>query len=441
MCGIIITNLQIENIEQCNKFCKNRGPDHTEMVTINGIRFIHNLLHITGGKKFQPLRHNNCVAIFNGEIYNYKELYKDSITDGDCIIPTYLKKGDTFIKEFDGDFCVVLFDFENKKLFISGDTFATKPLFFHISSKAIIIASYLSCCRAINNNLRYNHIRPNECLIFSLNNYTNIERYTITDFNLEQYKTNYDDWNYAFEKAVLKRIPDNSVPLVCLSSGMDSGAITCCVNKYNKPIYPVSIKKNENEEVLNSRKKIHNNLAFLNLSEAERIKWKHHLINNCEPCYWDWRYNPRVANVVNAFNMGSMLGSSLIFDYIKKHDKNCRVVLSGIGADEIMARNFFYSLGTGQVDEFPPDLKNVYPWINFFEGSQANYIRGQEYVGGCFNFETRYPFLDKSVVQEFLNLKSELKNEFDNNKVKPVLSNYLTINKYPFHKTKLGFNV
>ena len=69
--------------------------------------------------------------------------------------------------------------------------------------------------------------------------------------------------------------------------------------------------------------------------------WKQYLKKYCEPCFWDWRYNPKVNNVVDAFNMGSMLGSSEIFDFIKNKDNKCRVMLSGIGADEIMARNFF----------------------------------------------------------------------------------------------------
>ena len=34
-----------------------------------------------------------------------------------------------------------------------------------------------------------------------------------------------------------------------------------------------------------------------------------------------------------------------------------------------------------------------------------NYIKGDEYTGGCIGFETRYPFCDKQLVQEYLWLK------------------------------------
>ena len=59
-----------------------------------------------------------------------------------------------------------------------------------------------------------------------------------------------------------------------------------------------------------------------------------------------------------------------------------------------MAHNSYYSCGWGNVDVFPSNLKEVFPWANFFGGSMDNYLRGDEYVGGCFGYETRYPFCD-----------------------------------------------
>jgi asparagine synthetase B (glutamine-hydrolysing) len=140
--------------------------------------------------------------------------------------------------------------------------------------------------------------------------------------------------------------------------------------------------------------------------------------------------------------MGSMLGTSLIIDTIRKQDNNCKVMLSGIGSDEVMATHHFYDyVNWGQMDYFPNDLHDIFPWFNFFKGSQENYIRGQEYIGGCFSFETRYPFLDKEVVQEFLWLTPELKNGSQNMNIKPALIHYLTLNDYPFCVEKKGFNV
>ena len=61
----------------------------------------------------------------------------------------------------------------------------------------------------------------------------------------------------------------------------------------------------------------------------------------------------------------------------------------------------------------------------------------EEMVAGAYGIETRYPFLDFKVIQEFLWLDIELKNQI----YKAPLSNYLKINNYPNHKKKLGFNI
>ena len=87
-------------------------------------------------------------------------------------------------------------------------------------------------------------------------------------------------------------------------------------------------------------------------------------------------------------------------------------MLSGIGADEIMAK-IFLALW---LLKLTLKIRNIYPRDNFFYGSQENYIRGQDYIGGCFNFETRYPFLDKKVVLKFLSLSPKQKNG-NNNKI------------------------
>ena len=65
-----------------------------------------------------------------------------------------------------------------------------------------------------------------------------------------------------------------------------------------------------------------------------------------------------------------------------------------------------------------------------------SYLLKDEYIGGLYGIEVRYPFLDRFVVQEFLNLKAELKNS----NYKSVLYEYFVANNYPFQKeVKLGF--
>ena len=54
MCSFLVTNILNFILEYVNFYLKYRGPDATNSKTINGIKFIHNLLHITGKKTLQP---------------------------------------------------------------------------------------------------------------------------------------------------------------------------------------------------------------------------------------------------------------------------------------------------------------------------------------------------------------------------------------------------
>ena len=438
MCGIIVSTENIPN--HADKFLKKRGPDLTNKITYNNIHFAHYLLHLTGEKTSQPLVENNKVCIFNGEIYNYKDILKDASSDVYSIMKAYELYGDDFIKYLDGEFAIVFFDFDKNKLIISGDIFKTKPLFYNVNMDNIIISSYNSCCSKIKQQ-KYNSIQANETIIFDLNMREIIRKYKIYEFDLNQHKPTYDDYIKAFEQSVLKRLPDNSIPLVTLSSGLDSGAIACCLNKYEKKSLFMTINKNENANVIRLRNSLLDDHRLLDLTNDEKNYLKKYLQNNCEPCMWDWKYNPRVNKIDDAFKMGSMLGKCKIITETQKIDKTIKVLFSGIGADEVMAHNSYYSRGYGNVDTFPNNLNDVFPWSNFFEGSMDNYLRGDEYVGGCFGFETRYPFCDKNVVQEFLWLKPELKNLFNNSNYKPPLLYYLNKHKFPYCNYKLGFNV
>ena len=440
MCGIIISNLDIPN--SAFKYVENRGPDNTNIVKYKDITFIHFLLHLTGIKTLQPLicEKDDIVIIFNGEIYNYKELFNNSKSDIYSIMYSYKKYGLDFIKYLDGEFTIVIFDFKNNLLLLSSDIFKTKPLFYNIN-KDIVISSYESTCNEIKKD-NYYSIKPNELLVYNLKKRTLIEKRKIYDFDLNQNKKNYHDYIKALEKSILKRYPENSLPLVTLSSGLDSGSIACCLNKNNKKAYYYSIPKNESIETLLKRKIIlKDQHEFIDLTNEDKLEYKKYLNNNCEKFNWDWKYNPNSKNIDNGFDQGSMLGKSKIIDNIKKIDPTVRVLFSGIGADEVMARNQYYSRGYGNVNEFTNNLKEQFPWPNFFNGSMENYLKGDEYVGGCFSFETRYPFCDKDVVQEFLWLSPELKNNYKGSIYKPPLLYYLDINNFPIFNRKLGFSV
>ena len=117
-----------------------------------------------------------------------------------------------------------------------------------------------------------------------------------------------------------------------------------------------------------------------------------------------------------------------------------RIYLSGQGADEIISDYGFNGYKIYDHSSFggyfPNNLEGFFPWHSFYDGTQIQYLNKEEYVAGSYGIETRYPFLDKQVVQEFLWLNSSLKNK----KYKAPIDEYLSKNNYPFQKgAKTGF--
>ena len=126
----------------------------------------------------------------------------------------------------------------------------------------------------------------------------------------------------------------------------------------------------------------------------------------------------------------------------RANKESMRIYFSGQGADEIISD---YGFGGKKIYKhsefggmFPANLNGFFPWHSFYDGTQIQYLNKEEYVAGHFGIETRYPFLDRQLVQEFLWLSHDLKNS----KYKSALDEYLLINEFPYQpQEKRGFHV
>jgi asparagine synthase (glutamine-hydrolysing) len=151
MCGIFTllnhtqTKLTNEIIEEQAKKAQSRGPDSSKIYINNKIFLAFYRLAINGlnKKSEQPLKYNNKVLICNGEIYNYKHLYKvmnvKATTTSDCevIIHLYEKYGIEYtLKCLDGVYAFILIDNDINKVFIGRDKFGERPLFY-LSNKSV----------------------------------------------------------------------------------------------------------------------------------------------------------------------------------------------------------------------------------------------------------------------------------------------------------------
>jgi asparagine synthetase B (glutamine-hydrolysing) len=463
MCGILFTNKEILNFDYVIQFLQKRGPDATSIKKINNYTFVHTLLSMTGPITEQPFVNNNIICMFNGEIYNYEE-FGNYQSDGECLIPLYEKYGDNFINKLDGEFAIVLMDLNNNKLIVSTDIFGTRPLWMGFDENNTFgISTYKSCLDRLE--LNSFQILSNTTYIFDLDKLKVIEEKRVHTFDLNQYKTNFDDWNKAFENSIKKRTKYAKCGIfIGMSGGYDSGAIACELNKQNIEFTAYSITNVEDKNIMKQRSEIIKDTNIFDINRDEFLQAREYLKKNSEEyClnidngelnnYYNLINKPnynkneveQILDVVKFRKTGQLLtddngaiGCSHICSLAIKN--NQKIYLSGSGADEIFSdygfnKVKFYS-HSSIGGYFPEDLNLVFPWKNFFGNTQRAYLMKEEYVAGSYGIEGRYPFLDKYVVQEFLWLSSNLKNK----NYKSPLDNYLTINNFPFEKNqKTGF--
>ena len=442
MCGIYCSNLSalVEEGEG-ERLLSMRGPNHLSKIQIDDFFISHSLLSITGKITPQPLIKNSVVCLYNGEIYNDQD-YGDYDSDGKAIIDAYIKHGETFPKYLDGEFALILYDPNKRILIISTDTFRTKPIYYSLEGKNFGCSSYKTPLEeAGHKNIQ--SLPPNTIKIVYLSDSKTID-HSVTDFDLEQKNNSFDNWIKAFEESIRKRTKNCREKIfIGLSSGYDSGAIYNELIRQNTTFKAYSVRGNEDNKTIDERKKIveSNNCYHQDLFKNDKDYTDSHnyIVKNTEP------YNYSIYSDVGDYNENIRLvddsGSnwlSLVCSHARQD--GYKVCLSGGGADEIISdygieghRIFGHSNFGGK---FPDDLKSVFPWASFFGSSMESYMMKEEYVGGAYGVETRYPFLDKKVVQEFLNLDKTLKNTH----YKSAIYEYLTRNDVPFvHCAKTGF--
>jgi len=443
MCSFLVTSKKYNQklFHFANEKQQRRGPDSTSIVEFENYVFVHNLLSITGEYTQQPFfnKERSKVAIFNGEIYNANE-FGDYPSDGYSLIPAYEQHGEKFAGKLDGEFAFCIIDKTKNELIISTDTFGTKPIWFSIEGDNFAVSSYRSAIQHLGFKEQHK-IPPNTTIIVSLSEMRAIKRIKFTDFSLIQYKKNFDDWCIAFENSISKRAKNTRENLfIGLSSGYDSGAIACELKKQNIKFNSYSIIAAEDINVLNSRRALLENNKIISLRATDYAAQQAYISQNAEAFKSQPRKNR--PNGYDVFADKGAIGTGIICSEARQD--NCKIYLSGQGSDEIMsdygfkgrpAPGFLHCTIAGH---YPEDLNMIFPWENFYTGTQEEFLYKDESIAGLYGIESRYPFLDKALVQEFLWLDNTLKNA----EYKSPLDYYLTKNNFPFAKgvhTKVGF--
>jgi asparagine synthase (glutamine-hydrolysing) len=157
MCGVVgyylNTSINSGVLDAMARSIQHRGPDSQGLYEKDQIGLGHRRLSIIdlSDSANQPMESHNgrYVIVFNGEIYNFKELkakyYLDTKTAGDTevILELFAKIGPDCVQEFNGMFVFIIWDKVTKKMYIFRDRLGKKPLYYSIQEGNFYFSSEL----------------------------------------------------------------------------------------------------------------------------------------------------------------------------------------------------------------------------------------------------------------------------------------------------------
>jgi len=154
MCGIIgaIGNVG-DNFKSALCMIMHRGPDYTDYFSQSNIFLGHTRLSILdlSANANQPMFSDDkrYVIIFNGEIYNHKEIRSTleidfrfrSSSDTETVLNAYIKYGISCLGMLNGIFAFAIYDIEANEIFIARDQFGVKPLYIYQDKEVFLFSS------------------------------------------------------------------------------------------------------------------------------------------------------------------------------------------------------------------------------------------------------------------------------------------------------------
>lgn len=342
------------------KAIAHRGPDGSKELFQENIYLGHNRLSIIdlSPKGDQPMKslRSNAFIIYNGEIYNYKELKNDlseiefnSNSDSEVLLEGYLNEGISFFKKLRGIYAFAIYDNRNgQKIILFRDPSGIKPLYIYQKQEFYVFGSemksLLPCVRkelSINESVIkcflnlgycpepftiYNEIKAlepgNAVEIIS----EGLKKTELIEFNFnEQNKltieNNTKEVEENFKRAVSRNLVSDVEVAVALSGGIDSSLIYAYANKTNENIKALTVKFSDEDYNEEEIAKIY----------VSTLKGKHEFVEINADLNID-----TLNKVLQNFDQPYADSSAINVFYLTKATRSItKVLIGGDGGDEL----------------------------------------------------------------------------------------------------------
>lgn len=360
MCGFCGFTGKVENKEQVIENMMEkiiyRGPDskgtHVDDDVALGFRRL-SIIDLADGT--QPIYNEDetKVIVFNGEVYNYKEIREDLVkkghifrtkTDTEVILHGYEEYGPEVLNKFRGMFAIAILDLVSKELFIARDFFGIKPMYYTQVGNDLVFGSEIKCIlthpnvkkelniHALQNYLSFQYGVPNDTFFENIyclqpGHYLKFKdgKLEITRYWKPEFMVN-DSWDYdslvkeidtTFKESVeAHKISDVEVGCF-LSSGVDSSYVATQFK--GQKSFTVGFNYNKYNEIDYAREL------------AEEIGQDHYFKKITDDEFWN--IVPTVQYYMDQPHADpSCVALYYVCNIASEHVK---VVLSGEGADEL----------------------------------------------------------------------------------------------------------
>lgn len=361
MCGISGFNFNNEHlIRQMNIAQLHRGPDGEGFYVDDFVSLGHRRLSIIdlSEQANQPMFYKQFTIVFNGEIYNFKEIKDELIlkkhmfttsSDTEVILHSFEEWGTNCLNHFNGMWAFCIYDRTKQEFFVARDRFGIKPLYYYFEKEQFIFASEIKAIQchqlelnidqvALNHYFYQKYIGPGKSifneikkldeshfLLFNLNSkQLKIEKYyhleeeiqKVSNLTFEEKKKRISEIiPDAIEKRLISDVPVGSF----LSGGIDSSLISSIIAKRHPKFDVFSIGFTEST---------FNELEYAKLV-AEKIGVKHHY--QILPIDEDLIFEV-IGKIDEPFGDSSLIPTNLLS---KMTREKVTVSLSGDAGDEL----------------------------------------------------------------------------------------------------------
>lgn len=402
MCGYVSIyykkkdkNIKID-IENLAEKINHRGPNYTGVYKNDRVEFAFKRLSIIDVENGnQPFKKENSVIVFNGEIYNHKEL-KESLTekgykfktecDTEVLLTTYIDKKNQCVNDLRGMFTFIIYDEKNDTVFGARDHFGIKPIYYIENDDLIAFSSEYKAIISILPELKINEKSLQSYLSFQFappiktmikniklippgysftirNNRLVLNKYYDVDLTGNK-DVKAKDVQDAITDSIKKHMIANVEVGTFLSGGIDSAIVASVACKVNPNIKSFSIGFGvQGYDELEVAKKTADDLGIeniaINVSQEEYIK--------ALPKVFYYLDDP----VADPSEVG-------IYFLSKEAKKHVTVVLSGEGADELFGGYNIYKEynSVKNIQSMPNSIKK---FINKVSQNMPD-IKGKSYL-------------------------------------------------------------